>query len=98
MGTVDNHNPCGTVISAGELHSGYIGRFIRFMVINDETEITTVVEAELRQIYHVSGRTAVHVGAQAAEEQVLDPDTLVTIDPRPPLTYVHGEMPAVRSK
>jgi hypothetical protein len=91
-----SHNPNGTVVSAAELNGKHIGSMIRFMVVNDENETVIVVEAELRQIYHVGGMTTIHVGHGAAKEQMLNPDTPVTIDPTPPLTYVHGEMPTVR--
>jgi hypothetical protein len=95
-GSPFDDNP--VVVSAAELHGKHIGKQVRFMVMNDETVIDIVVEAELRQIYHVGGRTTVHVGEHAAKEQVLDPDTPVTINPHPPLSYVHGNMPLVRAK
>lgn len=79
------------ITTAGDLNAGFIGSNIRFMLTDEFLVITTVIEAELRQVYHTSADTTINVGYQAAKQYTLAHDTPVTIDPVPPLSYVHDK-------
>lgn len=68
-------------ILASQLSARHIGDTIRFRRFNEDTRITEIVDAELRQIYHVQGSTTVNVGEGASVEYTLDPDDAVVIDP-----------------
>jgi hypothetical protein len=93
--TVTNH---GTVLTAAMLNANHIGSNIRFMIVDGGAETTTVIEAELRQIYHTSVNTTIDFGAGSADQETLSHDHAVLIDPQPPLSYVHGKPAEVRPK
>lgn len=72
-------------ILAKDLCATNIGHIIRFRRFNETTQISEIIDAELRQIYHVQGSTTVNVGEGASVEYTLEHDDAVVVDP--PLYY-----------
>lgn len=70
-----------TQIRAGALNHGHIGRQIRFRMIDNNTEIVTVITAELRQLSHDQSATHVTYGVGTDDESHLDSDQPVTLNP-----------------
>lgn len=68
-------------VLAKDLNATNIGNIIRFRRFNENTQITKIIDAELRQIYHVQGSTTVNVGDDAIIEYTLDHDEAIVIDP-----------------
>ncbi|SIB66858.1 hypothetical protein [Mycobacteroides abscessus] len=68
-------------VLAKDLNATNIGNIIRFRRLNETTQITEIIDAELRQIYHIQGSTTVNVGEGASVEYTLEHDDAVVIDP-----------------
>lgn len=70
-----------TIIKAGLLNVDDIGQTIRFRLWDNNTEVATVVTAELRQISHNSAETYLNVGIGAGTQCTLDVDQPVSVSP-----------------
>ncbi|WP_016891445.1 hypothetical protein [Mycobacteroides abscessus] len=68
-------------VLAGDLNATHIGSVIRFKRLNETTQVSEIIDAELRQIYHIEGSTLVNVGEGASVEYTLEHDDAVVIDP-----------------
>jgi len=68
-------------ILAKDLCAKHIDNIIRFRRFNEKTRVTEIIDAELRQIYHLQGSTTVNVGEGASVEYTLEHDDAVVIDP-----------------
>ncbi|SLH43111.1 hypothetical protein [Mycobacteroides abscessus] len=68
-------------VLAKYLSATNIGSVIRFRRLNETTQVSEIIDAELRQIYHVEGSTTVNVGEGASVEYTLEHDDAVVIDP-----------------
>lgn len=74
-----------TITYAGALNADNIGTLIRFRQWNNNTETATVITAELRQISHSGGRTFLHFGTGADQEETLEYEQPVSL--KPPANY-----------
>lgn len=71
-----------TAVFAGMLNaSEHIGTIIRFGMYDDNRQTSTIVTAELRQIYHKSDETVINVGNGAVDEHVLTHSTVIVLNP-----------------
>lgn len=68
-------------VLAKNLNATNIGDIIRFRRLNETTQISEIIDAELRQLHHNGSGTTIYVGEGASVEYTLEHDDAVVIDP-----------------
>jgi hypothetical protein len=83
MTTIEQFAPISEPIPAGLLNTAHIGALIRFAVFDPQTQIQTVITAELRQISHNAAETTINYGQGALGEATFDHDKPIVLGPSP---------------